>query len=58
MKDLIDERIKALIMEIEELNAQKEHLRVKFNDIEIRGHQLAGALYELNELAAVIQNQT
>lgn len=50
MKRLIINRLQDLSKEIESLTEEKKTLSKHLNDIEIRLHQLVGAIYELQRL--------
>jgi TolA-binding protein len=52
MKQRIEERISELSQEIQDLNQERESMYKRNREIEIRMHQLVGAIYELQLLAS------
>jgi chromosome segregation ATPase len=50
MKQRIEERIETLSQEIQDLNQEREAMYKRNREIEIRIHQLVGAIYELQLL--------
>lgn len=54
--ELIINRIQELTLEVESLSVEKQHLNSRYNEIDIRLHQLVGAIYELQKLLS-LENQ-
>lgn len=52
MKDLISQRITTLSEEIQALHNEREAMLNRDREIEVRLHQLVGAVYEMQSLMA------
>jgi len=50
LKTKIEERISTLSQEVQELSAEREFMYKRNREIEVRMHQLVGAIYELQQL--------
>ena len=50
IKQKIEERIGALSQEVQELSEERELMYKRNREIEVRMHQLVGAIYELQQL--------
>lgn len=50
MRQQILDKIKSLSQEIEDLSIEKQSLSDRLDDIDVRMHQLVGALYTLQQL--------
>lgn len=57
MKDLLIKRLDSLTQELQDLHNQKEGLRVQEQELDIRLHQLVGAIYEMQQLIADLDRQ-
>jgi predicted nucleic acid-binding Zn-ribbon protein len=54
MRDLIIKRLNELTSEVSSLTEEKKAISDRLNDIEVRLHQLVGAIYEMQ----LLLNQT
>jgi hypothetical protein len=50
MKNLIEQRIQELSNEIQSLAQEREAMKARDEEIEVRMHQLVGAIFELQNL--------
>lgn len=57
MKELISQRIATLSQEIQALHNEREAMFNRDKEIEIRLHQLVGAIYEMQQLIANLDRQ-
>lgn len=57
MKDLISQRITTLSEEIQALHNEREAMLNRDREIEVRLHQLVGAVYEMQQLIAHLDHQ-
>lgn len=57
MKDLISKRIAILSEEIQALHNEREAMLNRDREIEVRLHQLVGAIYEMQQLIAHLDRQ-
>lgn len=57
MKDLISQRIAILSEEIQALHNEREAMFQRDKEIEVRIHQLVGAVYEMQQLIADLDRQ-
>lgn len=57
MKDLISKRITILSEEIQALHNEREAMLNRDREIEVRLHQLVGAIYEMQNLIAHLDRQ-
>jgi hypothetical protein len=49
-QELIINRIQELTQEVESLTLEKQQLNSRYSEIEVRLHQLIGAIYEMQRL--------
>ena len=52
MRQALEQRIAALSREIETLDAERQALAKRDSEIEVRLHQVVGAIYEMQQLIA------
>lgn len=57
MRQAIENRLHELMTEIDNLNTEKQALSQRQDQIEVRMHQLVGAIYELQQLIADLDHQ-
>jgi hypothetical protein len=57
MKQIILSRLEELSKELEEISEEKKSLSKRYNDIDIRTHQLVGAIYELQQILITQESQ-
>lgn len=57
MKNVIEQRIHALSQEIQALHNEREDMMRRDSEIEVRLHQLVGAVYEMQQLIANLDRQ-
>lgn len=57
MKELLEKRIAELSQEIQALHSEREAMINRDREIEIRLHQLVGAIYEMQQLIAHLGHQ-
>jgi hypothetical protein len=57
MRDLIEGRLADMSQEIEALHVEREAMIRRDRDIEIRLHQLVGAVFEMQKLIAHLDHQ-
>lgn len=57
MKEIIQQRIVALSKEIEALHNEREAMFQRDKEIDVRLHQLVGAIYEMQQLIADLDRQ-
>lgn len=53
MKEKVVARLTELMSEIEDLNAEKQAIKARDEEIQVRMHQLVGAIYELQRLISL-----
>lgn len=52
MKQLLEQRIAALSQEIQQLDAERGALSKRDREIDVRLHQIVGAIFEMQQLMA------
>lgn len=57
MKQVLEQRIGALSKEIQQLDEERQALYKRDSEIEIRLHQVVGAIYEMQKLIADLDRQ-
>ncbi len=57
MRSRLEQRIAALSEEIQQLDAEREALSKRDQEIAIRLHQIVGAIYEMQQLIADLAHQ-
>lgn len=57
MREIIQQRVAALSKEIEALHNEREAMFQRDKEIEVRIHQLVGAVYEMQQLIAHLDRQ-
>lgn len=57
MKQILEQRIAALSKEIQQLDAERQALSKRDSEIEIRLHQVIGAIYEMQQVIADLDRQ-
>lgn len=57
MKQIIEQRIAQLSNEIQVIHSERESLAKRDSELEIRLHQLVGAIYEMQQLIADLDRQ-
>ncbi len=57
MKQAIEQRIATLSEEIQQLDAERRALAKRDQEIDVRLHQVVGAIYELQQLIADLDRQ-
>ena len=58
MKSIIEQRLKDLSVEIESLHEEKQNISQRSAEIQVRMHQLVGAIYELQQLTVDLDRQS
>jgi hypothetical protein len=58
MKKILEQRIASLSKEIQILDAERQVLAKKDSEIEIRLHQIVGAIYEMQQLITDLDCQS
>ncbi len=53
MRQAIENRLHELMTEIDNLNGEKQALKARDEEIQVRMHQLVGAIYELQQLISL-----
>lgn len=57
MKSKIQQRLNNLTVEIDNLHTERQALSQRDNEIQVRMHQLVGAIYELQQLIVDLDHQ-
>lgn len=57
MKEIIEQRVAELSQEVHSLTEEKEAIAARNAEIEVRLHQLVGAIYELQRVTADLDRQ-
>jgi len=58
MKDMITQRLAILSQEVEGLMQERQNMQMRDQEIEVRLHQLVGAIYELQTITADLDRQS